>query len=104
MKLACKSNGEGGSRGYVQVEPADSSRMRRIEAVGTVELVFVDGLLGMGVDSLLVLVWRSVGDGITGKRVVGCVGSYGKYLTTREPPWKQNGLPPIVNNIQIAHG
>ena len=22
----------------------------------------------------------------------------------REPPWKQNGLPPIVNIMQIGHG
>ena len=22
----------------------------------------------------------------------------------REPPWKQNGLPPVVNTTQIAHG
>ena len=33
-----------------------------------VELVFLGELLWMGGDSLLVLVWRSVGDGFTGKR------------------------------------
>ena len=31
------------------------------------ELVYVGGLLRMGDDSLLVPVWRSVGDGFTGK-------------------------------------
>ena len=46
---------------------ADSCRMRGIEGVGTVELMYVGGLLRMGGGSLLVLVWRSVGDGFTGK-------------------------------------
>ena len=53
--------------------------MRGIEAVGTVELTYVGRLLRMGGDSLLVTVffffffflsvtvWRSVGDGFTGK-------------------------------------
>ena len=39
---------------------AASFRMRGIEGVGTVELVFVGGLL-------LLPVWRSLGDGFTGK-------------------------------------
>ena len=35
---------------------------------------------------------------------VGCAGSQARrYLTARKPPWKQNGLPPIVNIMQIAH-
>ena len=46
---------------------ADSCRMREIEGVGTVELMFVGGLLRMGGGSLLVLVWRSAGDGFTGQ-------------------------------------
>ena len=46
---------------------ADSCRMRGIEDVGMVELVFVGGMLWMGGDSLLVPVWRSVRDGFTGK-------------------------------------
>ena len=38
------------------------------EGVMTVELVFLDGgLLKIGGDSLLLLMWRSVGDGFTGK-------------------------------------
>ena len=67
MKLVCKNNGGGGSRGYVQVTSADSCRMRGMEGVGTVELVHVDGVLRMGSDSLLMLVWRPVGDGFAGK-------------------------------------
>ena len=46
---------------------ADACRMKRIEEVGTVEMVYVGGMLRMGYDSLLVPVWRSVGDGFTGK-------------------------------------
>ena len=46
---------------------ADSCRMRGIEGVETVELVYVGRLLGMGDDSLLLPMWRSVGDGFTGK-------------------------------------
>ena len=46
---------------------ADSRRMREIEGVG-MKLVYAGRLLRMGGDSLLVLVWRSVGDGFTGKR------------------------------------
>ena len=41
--------------------------MRGTEGVGTVELVHVGGLLRMDHDSLLVHVWRSVGDELTGK-------------------------------------
>ena len=46
---------------------ADSCRMRGIEGVEMVELVYVGRLLGMGDDSLLLPMWRSVGDGFTGK-------------------------------------
>ena len=52
--LACKNSGGGGSQGYVQVTSADSCRMRGIEGVGMVKLVYVGGLLRMGNDSLLV--------------------------------------------------
>ena len=51
----------------MQVTSTDSCRMRRIDGVGTVELVFVGGPLRMGDDSLLVPVWRNVGDGFTGR-------------------------------------
>ena len=44
----------------------DSCRIREIEGVGMVELVFVRGLLRMSGDSLLVSVWRSL-DGFTAK-------------------------------------
>ena len=37
------------------------------ECVRTVELVFLGGLLKIGGDSLLLLMWRSVRDGFTGK-------------------------------------
>ena len=52
----------------------DSCRMRKIEVVGSVELVYVGGLLRMGGDSLLVPVkicWRRV----HWQRGVRCVGS-----------------------------
>ena len=45
---------------------ADSCRMRGIEGLRMVKLTYVGGLLRMGKDSLLVPVWRSVGDGFTG--------------------------------------
>ena len=54
-------------------ESADSCRMGEVEGVGTVELVCVGRLLGMGGDSLLMPVCRSVGGG--------------------KPLWEQNGLP-----------
>ena len=38
----------------MQVMPADSCGIRLIESVGTVELMYVGGLLTMGGDSLLV--------------------------------------------------
>ena len=51
----------------MQVTSADYSRMREIEGVGMVELVYVGRLLRMGGDYLLLPVWRSVGGGFTGK-------------------------------------
>ena len=41
--------------------------MRGIEGIGTVELVYFGGMLRIKDDSLLVPVWRSVGDVFTGK-------------------------------------
>ena len=52
----------------------NSCRMREVEVVGSVELVYVGGLLRMGGDSLLVPVkicWRRV----HWQRGVRCVGS-----------------------------
>ena len=46
---------------------ADSWRIRGIESVGTMEPVLDGGLLWMGDDPVLVSVWRSFGDGFTGK-------------------------------------
>ena len=40
MKLACKSDGGGRSRGWEQVTSADSWRIRGIEGVRTMEPVF----------------------------------------------------------------
>ena len=51
----------------MQVTSADSCRMRKIEGVGTVVLVYVGRLLRMGGDSLILPACRSVGDGFTGK-------------------------------------
>ena len=49
----------------MQVTSADSCRMRGIEGVGMVELVFFGGLLTIRGDSLLQSVWRPVGDRLT---------------------------------------
>ena len=49
------------------VTSAGSYRTGEIEVVGTVVLVCVGGLLRMGGESLLLLVWRSVGGELTGK-------------------------------------
>ena len=46
---------------------AESQRMKEIGGVRTMTLVLHGGLLWMGGDSVLVPVWRSVGDGLTGK-------------------------------------
>ena len=42
--------------------------------------------------------------GLLGERssVCQCVGSQSRKLMIREPPWKQNGLPPVVNIRQTA--
>ena len=42
--------------------------MKEIEVVGMVQLVYIGRPLRMGSDSLLMPVWKSVGDGFTGKR------------------------------------
>ena len=56
-----------GSRVYVIVTSAGSCRTGEIEGVGAAELVCVGRLLRMGGESLLLLVWRSVGGGFTAK-------------------------------------
>ena len=60
-------DGGGGSRGFEQVTSADSCRMKEIEGVGTVELMYIGRLLRMGCDSLLMPLCGSVGGGCTGK-------------------------------------
>ena len=55
------------SRVYVMVTSASSCRTGEIEAVGAVELVCVCRLSGMGGESLLLPVCRSVGGGFTSK-------------------------------------
>ena len=60
-------DGGGGSRGFEQVTSADSCRMKEIEGVGTVELMYIGRLLRMGCDSLLMPLCGSVGGGFTGK-------------------------------------
>ena len=45
----------------------------------------------------MIISWRWV----HWQKRVRCVGSQDKYLTAREPPWEQNGLPPIVNIIGL---
>ena len=68
--------------------------MRKIEGMGTEELVHVGGLLRMGGDSLLMPMCGSVEGEFTGKvGLVGCVVSQGWCLTTNEPAREQNGLP-----------
>ena len=42
-------------------------RMKEIQGVRTIKLVDVGGVLRMGSDLLLMSVWRSIGDGFTGK-------------------------------------
>ena len=65
------------------------SRMREIEGVRMVELVYVGALLRMGGDSLLLPAWRSSRGGFKGKgeseRWVDCswlnLGVQGEHLT-----------------------
>ena len=52
----------------MQVTSADSSRMREIAGVGTVELVYLGGLLKVGGDSFLLPMWRSAGGEFSDKR------------------------------------
>ena len=83
---------------------ADSCRMRVIEGVRMVGLVHVGELLRMDGYSLLVSVWRFVVDGFTGK---GESDVWVVRAGTWQPGnlhWKQNGLPLIVNIMQIASG
>ena len=89
----------------MQVASADSCRTRETDGVGTVELVCVAGLLTMGGESFLLLCgvwicWRWV----YWQREVGCEGDQGSYQTDKKPSWQQNGLPCIVNIMQIVHG
>ena len=49
----------------------------------------------------MVFVLKSVGDRLYAKGYLG-VGSQSRNLTAREPPWKQDGLPPMVNIMWIA--
>ena len=65
--------------------------MKKIEGVGTVWLVYLGGLLRMGSDCILEM-------GSLTKENQMC-GSQDRYLTAREPPWEQNGLPPMVTVI-----
>ena len=51
----------------MQVTSANSCRMGEIEGVRTVELVYIDRLLRMGCDSLLMPLCGSVEGGFTGK-------------------------------------
>lgn len=53
----------------------DSWRNKRTEDVGTTKSVFAGRLFRMGSDSLLLPGWRFVGNLLTGKRGVVCVGS-----------------------------
>ena len=46
---------------------ADSWRMRGIKGVRIIKLVLHGVLLWMGGDTVLVSVWRFIGDGFTGK-------------------------------------
>ena len=63
----CGEVGGERSQGYVWGVSALSCRMKEIEDVGMMLLVFIGRLLRMGSDSLLIPVWRSVEDGFTGK-------------------------------------
>ena len=49
----------------------------------------------------MVFVLKSVRDRLYAKGDLG-VGSWSRNLMAREPPWKQNGLPPMVNIMWIA--
>ena len=80
---------------------ADSSKMRGIGGVGTMEPVLYGRRLWMGGGSVLVPVWRSVGDGFTGKGELDLWVARAGNVTAREPPCKQNGLPYIVISCSL---
>ena len=65
--MVCRNDEGERSRSYVWGTSAPLCRMRGIEGVGTVQLVYAGGLLRMGSDSLLMHLWRSVRVGFTGK-------------------------------------
>ena len=67
MEMVCRNDAGGRSQGYVWGASAVFCRMKEIESVGMVWLVYVGRLLRTGSDSLLMPVWRSVGDGLTGR-------------------------------------
>ena len=67
INLACRNDVRRVSGGCVQVTLPYSCRMKRIESVGMVELVFVGRLLVINGDSLLMLVCGSVGAEFTSK-------------------------------------
>ena len=50
---------------------------------------------------LLVSVWKSGGGGLTGETKSGVWVARAGNMTAREPPWKQNELPPMVLFMQI---
>ena len=66
VKLACENDG-GGITSLCDGDFSWLLRIGEIEGVGAVELVCVGRLSGMGNESLLLPVWRSIGGGFTGK-------------------------------------
>ena len=47
--------------------------------------------------------WGESGGGVRGyQNRYWCVGSQGRDMTAREPPWERNRLPPMANIMQIA--
>ena len=66
-------------------ESADSCRMREVEGVGMVELVYFGRLLRMGCDSVVILVCRSVGSGKPGSRM----GYHGNILLRTNEGWEE---------------
>ena len=67
MRMVCRNDGRVISQSYVWRALAVSCRMREIGGVGTVQLVYIGGLLRMGSESSLMPVWRFVRDGFNGK-------------------------------------
>ena len=58
---------------------------------------------GLSIFSTAFVVWGSDGVGCIGKRELG-LRLVRAVLMAREPSWEGDGLPPIVNIMQIAHG